>query len=103
VFERLAANRVAQAAAECLTISPTQMQAQCHYSAIDGLLNILSPISANLSQEKVTGQEPYYPSVLAHDIEGAFNNTNRSLIHPVMQQYGMLPYLYAWIYAFTTN
>jgi hypothetical protein len=103
VFEKLAANRIARATIECLAISPIQMGVRCHYSAIDGLLKIISPMSANLSKKKQAGQQPYHPSLLAHDIEGAFNNTNPALFHQVMQQHGMPPYLCDWTNAFTTN
>jgi ribonuclease HI len=103
VFDRLAANRIAQSAINCLAISPTQMGARCHYSVIDALLKILWAMSADLSIRKVPGKQPYYPTLLAHDIEGAFNNTNPSLLYQVMQQRGMPPYLCAWTKAFTTN
>jgi hypothetical protein len=67
------------------------------------LLKILSPISADLSKMMTTGQEPYCPSLLTHDIEGAFNNTNPTLLYQVMQQRGIPPYLCDWTHAFTTN
>jgi hypothetical protein len=60
------------------------MGARHYYSAIDALLNILSPMSANLSIKKVPGKQPYCPTLLAHNIEGAFNNTNLSLLYQVM-------------------
>jgi hypothetical protein len=86
IYERIAANRVAQSAAQCLAISPTQMGARSHYSAIDTLLKVLSPISADLSFHKDKGKQPYCPALLADDIEGAFNNMNPTLLLQVMQQ-----------------
>jgi hypothetical protein len=80
-----------------------QMGARCYYSAIDVLLKILSPISADLSKKKTTRQQPYCPSLLAHDIEGTFNNTDPALFHQVMQQRSMPSYLCDWTHAFTTN
>jgi hypothetical protein len=41
--------------------------------------------------------------LLAHDIEGAFNNTNPTLLLQVIQQRGMPAYLCAWTRSFTTN
>jgi hypothetical protein len=41
--------------------------------------------------------------LLAHNIEGAFNNTNPSLLLQVMQQRGMPAYLCAWTHSFMTN
>jgi hypothetical protein len=105
IYERIAANRIAQSAAECLAISPTQMGARSHYSAIDALLKILSPISADLSftQKQAKGRQPHRPALLAHNIEGAFNNTNPALLLQIMQQRGMPPYLCEWTRSFTTN
>jgi hypothetical protein len=99
------ANRVAQAAAQRLAISPTQMGARSHYSAIDALLTILSPISADLSFTKRQPKRKlaYRPALLAHDIEGTFNNTNPALLLQVMQQRGMPSYLCEWTRSFTTN
>jgi hypothetical protein len=84
VFERLAANLIAQAAVDYMAISPIQMGARRHYSAIDTLLKILSPISTDLSTKKTTGQQPYHPSLLVYNIEGSFNNTNPTLLTQVM-------------------
>jgi hypothetical protein len=103
IYERIAANRIAQSAAQRLAISPTQMGARSHYSAVDALLKILSPISADLSFHKAKGTQPYCPALLAHDIEGAFNNTNPALLLQVMQQRGMPSYLCEWTRSFTTN
>jgi hypothetical protein len=62
------------------------MGAQLHYSTIDALLKILSPISANLSFKKKQPKRklPYRPTLLAYDIEGAFNNMNPALLLQVM-------------------
>jgi hypothetical protein len=105
IYERIAANRIAQSAAQCLAISPNQMGTRSHYSAIDALLKILSPISADLSFKKKQPKRklPYRPALLAHNIEGAFNNTNPALLLQVMQQRGMPPYLCEWTRSFTTN
>jgi hypothetical protein len=103
IYEWIAANRIAHSAAQCLAISPTQMGARSHYSAVHALLQVLSPISANVSFQKTKGKQPYRPALLAHDIEGAFNNTNPALLLQVMQQRGMPSYLCEWTRSFTTN
>jgi hypothetical protein len=72
------------------------MGATRYDSAIDALLKILSPISADLSKKKTTAQQPHHPSLLAYDIKGAFKNTNPTLLTQVMQQYGMPSYLCNW-------
>jgi hypothetical protein len=105
MYKRIMANRITQSAAQCLTISPTQMGAWSHYSAIDALLKILTPISTDLSitQKQAKGHQPCCPTLLAHDIEGAFNNMNPALLLQIMQQRGMPPYLCKWTCSFTTN
>jgi hypothetical protein len=79
------------------------MGARSHYSAVDALLKMLSPISADLSFNKTSGKQPYRPALLAYDIEGTFNNTNPTLLLQVMQQRGMPAYLCTWTRSFTTN
>jgi hypothetical protein len=104
-YKRIAANRITQSAAQCLAISPNQMGAQSHYSAIDALLKILSPISTDLSFKKKQPKRklPYHPALLTYDIEGTFNNINPALLLQVMQQCGMPPYLCEWTCSFMTN
>jgi hypothetical protein len=97
VFEEIVANYTTQAVLDRLAISSTQMGIGRHYSAIDALLKILSPICADLSKKKTTGQQPYYPSLLAHNIEGTLNNTNPILLTQVIQQCSMPSYLCNWI------
>jgi hypothetical protein len=70
---------------------------------VDALLNVLSPISADFSIPKNPSKQRYRPMLLAHDIEGTFNNTNPSLLLQVMQQRGMPAYLCLWTRSFTTN
>jgi hypothetical protein len=70
---------------------------------MDALLKVLSPISADLSFHKAKAKQPYRPALLAHDIEGTFNNTNPALLLQVMQQRGMPSYLCEWTRSFTTN
>jgi hypothetical protein len=105
IYEWIAANRIAQSVAQCLAISSTQMGARSHYSTIDALVTILSPISTDLSFKKrqPKGQHAYYPILLTHDIEGTFNNTNPALLLQVIQQCGMPSYLCEWTRSFTTN
>jgi hypothetical protein len=63
------------------------MGMRSHYSTIDALLTILSPISADLSFTKRQPKRKlaYHPALLAHDIEGTFNNMNPALLLQVMQ------------------
>jgi hypothetical protein len=79
------------------------MGPRSHYSTIDTLLKVLSPISTDLSFQKTKGKQPYRPTLLTHDIEGAFNNTNPALLLQVMQQCGLPSYLCEWTRSFTTN
>jgi hypothetical protein len=80
------------------------MGARSYYSAINALLYILTPISSDLAIP-ITGKltHPAQPTLLIHDIEGTFNNTNPSLLLQVIQHWNIPQYLQAWTKAFTTN
>jgi ribonuclease HI len=105
MYKQNAANRITHSATQCLAISPNQMGVRSHYSAIDTLLKVLSPISTDLSFKKKQPKRklPYCPTLLTHDIEGAFNNMTPALLLQIMQQRGIPPYLCEWICSFTTN
>jgi ribonuclease HI len=103
IFDRVTALRLARAAARCGGISKTQMGARDKHSAIDALLRILTPMSSDLSVKRTTGRNPTRPSLLALDIEGAFNNTNPHKLIQIMKQRKMPRYLCEWTRAFTTE
>jgi hypothetical protein len=105
IYKRITANRIAQSAAQCITISSTQIGAQSHYSTIDALLTILSPISADLSFQKrqPKRQYAYRPTLLTYDIEGTFNNMDLACLLQVMQQCSIPSDFCKWTQSFTTN
>ena len=96
---------MARAAQRCAATSNTQMGAQQHNSAIDALLHTIDPIIKHISAtaEGTRNKKPPRPTLLAHDIDGAFNNTNPRLLLQVMKQRQMPTYLTNWTSAFTTD
>jgi hypothetical protein len=97
VFEAIAARRLSKAAAACGAISTTQMGARAQHSALDTLLRVVDPIAYSLSQSHgISHSQPPRPGLLAHDIEGAFNNTRPALLDQVLEQRRMPTYLRNW-------
>ena len=86
----------------CGVTHPSQMGAQPENSAIDVLLQTITPIANSISKKKTSNQNPTRPAVLTLDIEGAFNQVHPLVLLDVMRQRRMLSYLIEWVAAFNT-
>jgi len=86
----------------CGATHPSQIGAQPENSAIDALLQTITPIANSISKMKTTNQYPTWPAVLTHDIEGAFNQVRPVTLEEIMHQWGMPLYLTKWVAAFNT-
>jgi hypothetical protein len=93
VLEFLMAQRVTKAAKECEAVVDTQMDGRKNYSAVDALINISTPMSQPLRRrDKHPNPKSKHrrtlprPSLLTHDIDGAFNNTDPEVLIQIMEQ-----------------
>jgi len=73
LLESIVAKRLSQTTLICGATHPSQMGVKPENSAIDTLLRTITPIANSISKKKTTNHYPTRPSVLTHDIEGAFN------------------------------
>jgi hypothetical protein len=96
VMESLTARRLSAAAFRCGAMSRTQMGGIQDNSATDVLIYTLMSNALKIPPGS-------RPSVLTHDIEGAFNNTNPKILVQIMEQRQMPSCLVNWTRAFTTN
>jgi hypothetical protein len=104
IFEKIAAKRRATAGIQCGAIANNQMGGQAQNSAIDALLKTLDRIARDLGKRlNYSKKKPLRPTVLTHDIGGAFNNTHPKLLVQVMHQRQMPQYLTDWATAFTSD
>jgi hypothetical protein len=103
-LEHIAARRIAAAATKTGAIGPTQMGSRAQYSAIHALLNTIDSAATALSIPKKTGTaSPPRPTILAHDIEGAFNNVRQQTLLELMKMRFLPTYLIGWAASFTTH
>jgi ribonuclease HI len=100
----IAAKRIAAAAVRTGGIHHTQMGSRAQYSAIHALLHTIDPASRSLTTptNATNGKAPR-STILTHDIEGAFNNVQRSTLIEIMRQRRLPLYLIQWARSFTTN
>ena len=86
VFEKVVAKRIAHAAIEVGALSSRQFGAIENRSANDALFATTHPASEALSVRVRPGKPcPDRPSLLANDIRGAFNNTDPTRLHWIME------------------
>jgi hypothetical protein len=92
VLESLMAQRVSKAAEECGAVVDTQMGGRKNYSAVDALINISTPMRQSLRRDKCQNPKTKHSktlprlSLLIHDIDGAFNNTDPEVLTQIMEQ-----------------
>jgi len=103
LLETIIAKRLAHAAQICGATHPSQMGAQAENSAVDALLRTIDPIAKAISQKKALNKFPLRPTVLTHDIEGAFNQVHPATLREVMIQRRMPLYFTNWVTAFNTD
>jgi ribonuclease HI len=103
-LEHIAARRIAAAATKTGAIGPTQMGSRAQYSAIHALLHTIDPAAKALTIPKKTGNKaPPRSTILAHDIEGAFNNVRQQTLIELMKMRQLPTYLIGWAASFTTH
>ena len=104
LLESIVGKRLTHAALRCGATHPSQMGAQPENSAVDALLRTITPISKAISMKKTSKTKPVpRPTVLTHDIEGAFNQVHPVTLREVMHQRRLPTYLTDWVTAFNTD
>lgn len=107
VFEKLVAKRIARASIAVGALSSTQFGAIENRSAVDALFAITHPASIALEVPNTGrgGKAPRLdrPTLLANDIQGAFNNTDPARLVRIMQAHRLPLYLANWTASFTTS
>jgi hypothetical protein len=100
ILESLIAQGVTIAAEECRAIVDTQMGRRKNYSAVDALIAILIRMSQTLRRKDKSPNPKLKhsrilprPSLLTHDIDGAFNNTDLEVLTQIMEQSCLLLYI----------
>jgi hypothetical protein len=91
VVESLMTQRVTKAAEQCGAIVDTQMGGRKNYSAVDALINISTPMSQSLRDKHPNPKSKHSrtlprPSLLTHDIDYAFNNTDPEVLIQIMER-----------------
>jgi len=86
LLETIIAKRLAHTAQMCGARHPSQIGAQAENSAVDALLRTIDPIAKAISQKKASNKFPLRPTVLTHDMEGAFNQVHLATLWEVMTQ-----------------
>jgi hypothetical protein len=102
-LEHIAARRIASAATQTGALGPTQMGSRTQYSAIHALLHTIDPAAKALAIRKKTGTTAPRPTILAHDIEGAFNNVRQQTLIELMKMRCLPSYLITWATSFTSH
>jgi hypothetical protein len=103
-LEHIAARRIASAATQTGAIGQTQMGSRVQYSAIHALLHTIDPAARALAIPKKTGTATApRPTILAHDLEGAFNNVRQQTLIELMKMRGLPSYLITWATSFTSH
>jgi ribonuclease HI len=106
IIEKIAATRISNAGKICGAISRCQFGNKDSHSASDVLLRTLTHLSPHLLsciQMKCSYNNLKRPSLAAHDILGAFNNTKPDILVQIMVQRGMPTYLINWTRNFTAD
>jgi ribonuclease HI len=104
LMEKIAAHRIEKAGKICGAISATQFGSISDHSAIDALFRTISQVSEHLGPQSTRGyRHTVRPSLAAHDILGAFNNTRPDALLRIMSLRKMPKYMIEWVKDFTAN
>jgi hypothetical protein len=72
---------------QCGALNPSQLRGRSDRSATDALIKIINPIGERIDPTGKRKQKfVSKPSLITHDIMGAFNNTYPSILTSVMQK-----------------
>jgi hypothetical protein len=81
-----------------------------NYSAVGALINISTPMSQSpRRRDKYPNPKSKHrrtlprQSLLTHDIDGAFNNTDPEVLIQIMEQRRLPSYMILWVKAFTAD
>ena len=107
VFEKMVARRIAQASLATGALCSTQFGAIENRSAVDALFALTHPASMALEvpNSQRGGKAPRLdrPTLLANDIQGAFNNTDPARLVQIMKARKLPMYLANWTTSFTSS
>jgi ribonuclease HI len=104
LIEKIAAQRIEKAGIICGAITKLQFGNKEGHSAIDALFHTLSQITPHIGRQSPRGYcNTIRPSLAAHDILGAFNNTRPEILVRIMEIRRMPKYLVEWVRDFTNN
>ena len=107
VFEKLVARRIALASLATGALCNTQFGAIENRSAVDALFALTHPASTALevpnSQRGSKAPRLDRPTLLANDIQGAFNNTDPERLVQIMRARKLPAYLANWTTSFTSS
>jgi hypothetical protein len=103
IIEKIVESRIASLGKICGAISSIQFGNKGH-SANDALLRTLMNITPYLRPRTAWGNSlPMRPSLAAHDVQGAFNNTQPEILIKLMILRRMPKYLIGWVKDLTLN
>lgn len=98
-LEKIVAHRLAHIAVQIRAIDDTQMGSRAQHSAQDTLFRILTPAQTWLEPKKDTVRYGIlHPTILANDIDGAFNTVRYERLHDVISLSGLQTCLGDWVY-----
>ena len=100
LVEKIAARRIAKAGEICGAISTAQFGSRSSHSAIDALFKTFANLEPYIGPENTRNLRP---SLAAHDVDGAFNNTIPSALISIMELRKMPKYLIEWVKNFTES
>jgi ribonuclease HI len=104
VVEKIASKRISVAASRCGAISRSQFGNKENHSANDALFKTLAGICPSLLPPQFRNNKFISrPSLAAHDIFGAFNNTHPEALIRIMSLWKMPKYLVEWTHDFTND
>jgi hypothetical protein len=104
IIEKIVASRIARLGKISGAISSIKFGNKEGHSANDALLRTLMNITPYLRPRTAWGHSlPMRPSLVAHDIQGAFNNTKPEILIKLMILRRMPKYLIEWVKDFTLN
>jgi hypothetical protein len=104
IIEKIIESRIASLGKICGAISSIQFGNKEGHPANDALLRTLMNITPYLRPRTAWGNSlPMRPSLAAHDVQGAFNNTQPEILIKLMILRRMPKYLIEWVKDLTLN
>jgi hypothetical protein len=101
LVEKIAANHVARYAQHCGAPRTSQFGIIGQGSAVNAVTFTIASLSQSLGPPRTTYVYTNRPSLIAHDIEGAFDHTQPTVLVNIMSKRHMPDYLITWLEDFT--